>query len=153
MSPPSKSANKSNGKWMYIDRVIYCAEKRHHSPNLYEKGFDSCTTPSQQHHNNPSHKSRPQCMSLTLMWRVIVQLLYWCCKSNIFLMKIQNTRLMLTTSQRSKYLHNSLTCLVFTRDQDCLKLILGQLFSCLWLVTTHSIIVMLYIRVVHANGY
>jgi hypothetical protein len=37
------------------------------------------------HHNNSSHEGGPQCVVLTLMWGVVVQLLYWCCKSNIFL--------------------------------------------------------------------
>jgi hypothetical protein len=30
-------------------------------------GFDSCTTPIQQLHNNPSHNGRPQYVGLTLM--------------------------------------------------------------------------------------
>jgi hypothetical protein len=47
-------------------------------------GFDSYTTPSQQVHNNPSHEDRSQCVGPTLIWRVVVQLLCWCCKSNIF---------------------------------------------------------------------
>jgi len=48
-------------------------------------GFDSCTTPIQQLYNNPSHEGEPQYVGPTLMWGVVVQLLYWCCKSNIFL--------------------------------------------------------------------
>jgi hypothetical protein len=47
-------------------------------------GFDSCTTPIQQLHNNPSHEGGPQYVGPTLMWGIVVQLLYWCCKSNIF---------------------------------------------------------------------
>jgi hypothetical protein len=46
--------------------------------------FDSCTTPIQQLHNNPSHEGGPQYVGPTLMWGIVVQLLYWCCKSNIF---------------------------------------------------------------------
>jgi len=76
----------------------------------YYMRFDSCTTPIQQLHNNPSHEGGPQYIGLirdlilvqhqynnssheggpqyvlpTLMWVIVVQLLYWCCKSNIFL--------------------------------------------------------------------
>jgi len=49
--------------------------------------FDSCTTPIQQLYNNPSHEGGPQFVEPTLMWGIIVQLLYWCCKSNIFFIK------------------------------------------------------------------
>jgi len=49
-----------------------------------EMRFDSCTTPIQQLYNNPSHEGGPQYVGSTLMWGIIVQLLYWCCKSNIF---------------------------------------------------------------------
>jgi hypothetical protein len=42
------------------------------------------TTPIQQLYNNPSHEGGPQILGPTLMWEIVVQLLYWCCKSNIF---------------------------------------------------------------------
>jgi hypothetical protein len=48
------------------------------------KGFDSCTTSIQQLYNNPSYEGGPQYVGPTLMWEIVVQLLYWCCKSNIF---------------------------------------------------------------------
>jgi hypothetical protein len=35
--------------------------------SIIMRGFDSCTTPSQQVHNNPSHEGGPQCVELTLM--------------------------------------------------------------------------------------
>jgi hypothetical protein len=54
---------------------------------LKKKGFDSCTTLIQQLHNNSSHEGGLQCVGPTFMWGVVVQLLYWCCKSNIFLKK------------------------------------------------------------------
>jgi len=47
-------------------------------------GFDSCTIPIQQLYNNPSHEGGPQYVGPTLMWGIVVQLLYWCYKSNIF---------------------------------------------------------------------
>jgi hypothetical protein len=34
---------------------------------IYRERFDSCTIPSQQLHNNPSHEGGPQCMGPTLM--------------------------------------------------------------------------------------
>jgi hypothetical protein len=52
--------------------------------HLISLGFDSCTTSIQQLHNNPSHEGGPQYVGPTLMWGIVVQLLYWCCKSNIF---------------------------------------------------------------------
>jgi hypothetical protein len=52
--------------------------------NISITGFDSYTTSSQQLHNNPSYEGGSQCVGLILMWEVVVQLLYWCCKSNIF---------------------------------------------------------------------
>jgi hypothetical protein len=72
-------------------------------------GFDSCTTSSQQLHNNPSHEGGPQCIGPTFMWGVVVPLLYWCCKSNIFLFPKSLTenfpnkfQLYLTTNYLSK---------------------------------------------------
>jgi hypothetical protein len=52
--------------------------------HLISLGFDSCTTSIQQLYNNPSHEGGPQYVGPTLMWGIVVQLLYWCCKSNIF---------------------------------------------------------------------
>jgi hypothetical protein len=37
------------------------------SITFFKKGFDSCTTPSQQVYNNPSHEGRPKCVGPTLM--------------------------------------------------------------------------------------
>jgi len=37
------------------------------------------TTPIQQLYNNPSHESGSHILKSTLMWGVVVQLLYWCC--------------------------------------------------------------------------
>jgi hypothetical protein len=51
--------------------------------------FDSYITPSQQLHNNPSHEGGSQCVESIFMCGVVVQLLYWCCKSNIFPTKKQ----------------------------------------------------------------
>jgi hypothetical protein len=53
-------------------------------PTHWVPRFDSCTTPIQQLYNNPSHEGGPQYVGPTLMWGIVVQLLYWCCKSNIF---------------------------------------------------------------------
>jgi hypothetical protein len=47
-------------------------------------GFNSCTTPIQQLYNNPLHEGGPQYVGPTIMWEIVVQLLYWCYKSNIF---------------------------------------------------------------------
>jgi hypothetical protein len=60
----------------------WCTTRLHNT--RYMGGFDSCTTPIQQLYNNPSHEDRSQYVGPTLMWRIVVQLLYWCCKSNIF---------------------------------------------------------------------
>jgi hypothetical protein len=38
----------------------------------------------QHQYNNPLHEGGPQYVGPTLMWGIVVQLLYWCCKSNIF---------------------------------------------------------------------
>jgi hypothetical protein len=37
------------------------------------------TTPIQQLYNNPSHEGGSHILRPTLMWEVVVQLLYWCC--------------------------------------------------------------------------
>jgi hypothetical protein len=53
---------------------------------FYAKCLNSCTTSIQQLYNNPSHEGGSQYVGLILMWEIVVQLLYWCCKSNIFLL-------------------------------------------------------------------
>jgi hypothetical protein len=37
------------------------------------------TSPTQQSHNNPSHESGPHTLGPTLMWGIVVWLLWWCC--------------------------------------------------------------------------
>jgi hypothetical protein len=37
------------------------------------------TTLTQQSHNNPSHEGGPHTLGSTLMWGVVVWLLWWCC--------------------------------------------------------------------------
>jgi hypothetical protein len=62
--------------------VVHC-ECRNHSIYIYMENV-RFTTPIQQLYNNLSHKGGSHILGPTLMWGIVVQLLYWCCKSNIF---------------------------------------------------------------------
>jgi hypothetical protein len=50
-------------------------------------GFDSYITSPQQLYNTSSHGGGPHTLGPTHMWGDVVQLLWWCCKSIIFLKK------------------------------------------------------------------
>jgi hypothetical protein len=74
-SPPSSLSSSTAEVRVNKIKFLY-----YNLSNNFIKGFDSCTTPSQQEHNTPRMRVGP-----TLMWGGVVLLLCWCCKSNIFL--------------------------------------------------------------------
>jgi hypothetical protein len=114
-----------------------CCDGVVYESNPYKnKGFDYCTTSSQQLYNNLSHEGGSQCVELILMWEIIVQLLYWCCKSNIYPKGKVKTltysfKVHYTTSSslpRKRYFLKSLT---YFQSADHLNKSLNLFSSCL----------------------
>jgi hypothetical protein len=59
-----------------IHKDEYCQVRL--GPNWFEENV-RFTTPIQQLYNNLSHEGGSHILGPTLMWGVVVQLLYWCC--------------------------------------------------------------------------